>query len=83
VDVSVFYDCYECLRCMNVIIFLIIMDFDKVYEKKVRNTALLVVALGSFLIPFMGSSLNIALPIIQKDLAVNIILLSWIPTVFS
>ena len=67
---------------MNVIIFLIIMDFDKVYEKKVRNTALLVVALGSFLIPFMGSSLNIALPIIQKDLAVNIILLSWIPTVF-
>lgn len=76
------YDCYECLRCMNVIIFLIIMDFDKIYDKKVRNTALLVVALGSFLIPFMGSSLNIALPIIQKDLGVNIILLSWIPTVF-
>ncbi len=58
------------------------MDIDKIHEKKVRNTALLVVALGSFLIPFMGSSLNIALPIIQKDLAVNIILLSWIPTVF-
>ncbi len=58
------------------------MDFDKIYDKKVRNTALLVVALGSFLIPFMGSSLNIALPIIQKDLGVNIILLSWIPTVF-
>jgi MFS family permease len=30
----------------------------------------------------MGSSLNIALPIIQKDLTVNIILLGWIPTVF-
>ena len=58
------------------------MDSDKIYDKKVKNTALLVVALGSFLIPFMGSSLNIALPIIQKDLAVNIILLSWIPTVF-
>ena len=43
------------------------MDFDKIYEKKVRNTALLVVAMGSFLIPFMGSSLNIALPIIQND----------------
>ena len=76
------YDCYECLRCMNVIIFLIRMDFDKFYDKKVRSTALLVVALGSFLIPFMGSSLNIALPIIQRDLGVNIILLSWIPTVF-
>ena len=49
------------------------MVYDKNYDKKVKNTALLVVALGSFLIPFMGSSLNIALPIIQKDLAVNII----------
>ncbi len=58
------------------------MVTDKVHENRTRNTALLVVALGSFLIPFMGSSLNIALPIIQKDLAVNIILLSWIPTVF-
>ena len=67
---------------MKVIIFLIIMVTDKLQEIKIRNIALLVVALGSFLIPFMGSSLNIALPIIQKDLAVNIILLSWIPTVF-
>ena len=58
------------------------MVSDKIYDKKVKNTALLVVALGSFLIPFMGSSLNIALPIIQKDLAVNIIILGWIPTVF-
>jgi MFS family permease len=58
------------------------MGLDKIYEKKVRNTALLVVAMGSFLIPFMGSSLNIALPIIQNDLGVNIILLGWIPTVF-
>ncbi len=30
----------------------------------------------------MGSSLSIALPLIQKDLSVNIILLGWIPTVF-
>lgn len=51
-------------------------------DKGVRNSALLVVALGSFLIPFMGSSLSIALPLIQKDLSVNIILLGWIPTVF-
>jgi EmrB/QacA subfamily drug resistance transporter len=51
-------------------------------EKTVRNTALLVVALGSFLIPFMGSSLSIALPIIQRDLALDVILLGWIPTVF-
>jgi MFS family permease len=58
------------------------MASDKIYDKKVKTSALLIVALGSFLIPFMGSSLNIVLPIIQKDLIVNIILLSWIPTVF-
>ena len=80
--IYLFYDYYECLRYMKVIVFLIIMAIDRFDEKKLRNTAVLVVALGSFLIPFMGSSLNIALPIIQKDLAVNIILLSWIPTVF-
>jgi len=58
------------------------METDKIYDKKVKITALLVVSLGSFLIPFMGSSLNIALPIIQRDLSINLILLSWIPTVF-
>jgi MFS family permease len=58
------------------------MEIDKVYDEKVKITALLVVSLGSFLIPFMGSSLNIVLPIIQKELSVNLILLSWIPTVF-
>jgi len=58
------------------------MDSDKIYEKKVRNITLLVVAMGSFLIPFMGSSVTIALPLIQNDLTVNIILLGWIPTVF-
>ena len=58
------------------------MDADKISDKRVRNITLLVVALGSFLIPFMGSSLNIVLPIIQKELTVNLIQLSWIPTVF-
>lgn len=51
-------------------------------DLNVRKCALIVVALGSFLIPFMGSSLSIALPLIQDDLKVNIILLGWIPTVF-
>ena len=58
------------------------MNVDRTDDKTVRNSALLVVALGSFLIPFMGSSLNIALPLIQNDLNANIILLSRIPTVF-
>lgn len=51
-------------------------------DENVRKCALVVVVLGAFLIPFMGSSLSIALPLIQKDLAVDVILLGWIPTVF-
>lgn len=58
------------------------MEIDTNQDKNLKVTALLVVCIGSFLIPFMGSSLNIVLPIIQKDLSVNLILLSWIPTVF-
>lgn len=42
----------------------------------------IIVGLASFLIPFMGSSLSLALPLIQQDLSVNVVLLSWIPTVF-
>ncbi len=58
------------------------MEADTNHDKNLKVTALLVVCIGSFLIPFMGSSLNIVLPIIQRELSVNLILLSWIPTVF-
>lgn len=58
------------------------MEADTHHDKNLKLTALIVVCIGSFLIPFMGSSLNIVLPIIQKELSVNLIILSWIPTVF-
>ncbi|UTB32848.1 MAG: MFS transporter [Methanobacterium sp. ERen5] len=58
------------------------MEADTHYDKNLKLTALIVVCIGSFLIPFMGSSLNIVLPVIQKELSVNLIILSWIPTVF-
>jgi len=45
-----------------------------------RGPALLVTTLGSFLIPFMGSSINIALPSIGKEFGMNAILLSWVTT---
>lgn len=48
-----------------------------------RRIALILVALGAFLIPFMGSSLSIALPLIGDDLTGNLILLGWLPTVFT
>jgi EmrB/QacA subfamily drug resistance transporter len=45
-----------------------------------RTPALIVTTLGSFLIPFMGSSINIALPSIGKEFGMNAVLLSWVTT---
>ncbi|HHT17952.1 MAG: MFS transporter [Euryarchaeota archaeon] len=54
-----------------------------VQDKPVNKTAILLIAtLATFLTPFMGTSLIIALPTIGNDLAVNAILLSWITTGF-
>ncbi|MEW6162237.1 MAG: MFS transporter [Nitrospirota bacterium] len=38
--------------------------------------------MASFLTPFMGSSVNIALPSIGREFEMNAVLLSWIPTSF-
>jgi EmrB/QacA subfamily drug resistance transporter len=51
-------------------------------DKILKNVVLLVVVVGSFLIPFMGSSLSVALPTIQKEFLISLVLLSWIPTAF-
>ena len=45
-----------------------------------KRSTLLVTTLGSFLIPFMGSSINIALPAIGKEFAMNAVLLIWVTT---
>ena len=46
-----------------------------------KKAVLLVVTLSSFLTPFMGSSINIALPSIAKEFAMDAVLLSWVATV--
>jgi len=48
--------------------------------KSIKNAALLVATIVSFLGPFMGSSANIALPTIGKDLELDAIVLSWVAT---
>ncbi len=54
-----------------------------VTDKKVNKTAILLIAtIASFLSPFMAISINIALPTISSELAVNAILLSWISTAY-
>jgi EmrB/QacA subfamily drug resistance transporter len=45
-----------------------------------KSTALLIATLSSFLTPFMGSSMNIALPSIGNELAMDAVLLSWVAT---
>jgi EmrB/QacA subfamily drug resistance transporter len=43
-----------------------------------RRPALLVTTVGAFLIPFMGASVNVALPTIGKEFSMSAILLSWL-----
>ncbi len=45
-----------------------------------KNAALLVASIASFLTPFMGSSINVALPTIGTYFEADAILLSWIAT---
>jgi len=51
-------------------------------EKIDKRTVLLVTTLGAFLTPFMGSSINIALPSIGKEFSMNAVTLSWIGTAY-
>ena len=47
-----------------------------------KSSALLVATLASFLTPFIGSSVNIALPSIGKEFAIDAVLLSWVATAY-
>jgi EmrB/QacA subfamily drug resistance transporter len=53
-----------------------------ILDKKSSLYVLIVVIMGAFLIPFMGSALNVSLPSIGKDFSLDILLLGWIPTAF-
>jgi len=47
-----------------------------------KNAVLLIATLSSFLAPFIASSINIALPSIGREFAMDAILLSWVPTAY-
>jgi len=53
---------------------------EKMDNDKLKKTALIISVLNSFITPFMGSSINIALPAIERDFHVDAVLLSWIAT---
>lgn len=53
---------------------------NKMETAALKKPALVIAVLNSFITPFMGSSINIALPAIGKELEVDAVLLSWIAT---
>jgi MFS family permease len=54
------------------------MDSER--DDSVKRFALIMAALASFLTPFIGSSVNIALPSIAEEFEIDAIILGWIPT---
>ena len=53
-----------------------------IFDTATKRSALLVFTLSSFLTPFMGSSVNIALPAMGNDFAIDAVLLSWVATAY-
>jgi EmrB/QacA subfamily drug resistance transporter len=47
-----------------------------------KNVALLIAAMSSFITPFTASSVNIALPSIDRELLLNALELSWVATAY-
>jgi EmrB/QacA subfamily drug resistance transporter len=52
------------------------------YPVIVKRVVLLIAALSSFITPFDGSAVNIALPSIENEFLINAITLSWISTAY-
>lgn len=49
-------------------------------DRSIQRAALIVATLSSFLGPFMGSSVNVALPSIGSEFGMGAVLLSWVNT---
>ncbi|MCP1714514.1 multidrug resistance protein [Methanocalculus alkaliphilus] len=55
---------------------------DTMYDRSVLRAVLIVSTMGSFLTPFIGSMINLAIPQIGSEFGADAILLGWIPTVY-
>ncbi|NYT02305.1 MAG: MFS transporter [Methanosarcinales archaeon] len=54
----------------------------KVGEDYNRRCAIIIAAISSFITPFMGSSINIALPSIGAEFSMDAVTLGWVPMAF-
>lgn len=51
-------------------------------EDQLKKAALIISTLGSFLTPFGGASINIALPSISREFGMNAITMNWVVTAY-
>ncbi len=58
------------------------MSSDKITNRAEKRTVLLVAAIASFLTPYTGSAINLALPAIGREMEINAVLLGWVATVY-
>ena len=57
---------------------IVILEEYLMEDKQNKKIVLLVATLGAFIVPFMLSSVNIALPSISKEFAMNTVLMNWV-----
>lgn len=60
----------------------IMEDFLDKSNRTAQRGALIVTTLASFIDPFMGSSVNVALPTIGQEFAMSAVMLGWVSTAF-
>src|SRR5512139_1512239 len=53
---------------------------DRPEQTRLRRYVLFVALLASFLTPFMGSSVNVAIPTIGRELRLDAVTLNWVVT---
>jgi len=58
------------------------LEYSHVPDAGLKRSVLFAAALSSFLTPFMGSAVNVALPDIQKQFQIDAIVLSWIASAY-
>ena len=51
-------------------------------SNNIRRSALIIATVSSFLSPFMGSSINVALPDIERSFSMDAVSLGWIATAY-
>lgn len=51
-------------------------------DSDLKKASLIIATLTSFMTPFMGSSINLALPSIAEEFRMDAVLLSWVPTAY-